>query len=155
MSGRVSKPELNGIVVSHVRSVTVSEIDQILALYPRTWSPKPSRISVLSAVQDYRNTVLVARRSENQEIVAMLTMIFYKRVTGLEYLVHDVIVAESMRHVGLGELIFEEAKRHLATLPFDSIMRLATTPDNPAAIGLYTKAGGERTERVQFKWYNK
>jgi ribosomal protein S18 acetylase RimI-like enzyme len=133
----------NGLEV--VKAVTVDE--ELVAAFGRlipqlsrtTAVPPPDAIRQI--VEAESNTVLIARDlRDNARIVGTLTLVVFRIPTGIRAWIEDVVVDETMRGRGVGEVLSREAIRRAAALGARTV-ELTSRPARDAANRLYQRLG--------------
>ena len=101
----------------------------------------PTRDEVRDLVLADATTLLVARSdSGNKSIVGALTLICFRVPTGLRAIIEDIVVDESARGRGIGEMLTREALRLAEAYGAKGVM-LTSNPRREAANRLYQKIG--------------
>lgn len=141
-------------VVMEVRRVdrVDAELEAALALLiPQLSSTSvvPSR-QALEALVASESSVLLAAK-EDDWIVGLLTLVLVRIPTGLRARIEDVIVDESARGRGVGELLSREAIR-LAAESGATTVDLTSRPSRRAANRLYERLGFERRETHVYRY---
>ena len=77
-------------------------------------------------------------RSEDQQILGMLTLVLFRIPTGVRAWIEDVVVSETTRGRGVGGLLVRRALE-LARLAGARTVDLTSRPDREAANALYVK----------------
>lgn len=115
--------------------------DALSHLLPQLSSSPPPTLDELRLITDNPESVLFVARLEGR-IVGSLTLIFYRIPTGLKAWIEDVVVDESARGHGIGELLnraaLDEARRRGA-----KAVSLTSRPSREAANRLYQRIGFE------------
>ena len=125
-----------------IASEATDELRDALAhLLPQLSSSPPPTLDELRLITDNPESVLFVARLEGR-IVGSLTLIFYRIPTGLKSWIEDVVVDESARGHGIGELLnraaLDEARRRGA-----KAVSLTSRPSREAANRLYQRIGFE------------
>jgi ribosomal protein S18 acetylase RimI-like enzyme len=125
-----------------IASEATDELRDALAhLLPQLSSSPPPTLDELRLITDNPESVLFVARLEGR-IVGSLTLIFYRIPTGLKAWIEDVVVDESARGHGIGELLnraaLDEARRRGA-----KAVSLTSRPSREAANRLYQRIGFE------------
>jgi ribosomal protein S18 acetylase RimI-like enzyme len=125
-----------------IASEATDELRDALAhLLPQLSSSPPPTLDELRLITDNPESVLFVARLEGR-IVGSLTLIFYRIPTGLKAWIEDVVVDESARGHGIGELLnraaLDEAGRRGA-----KAVSLTSRPSREAANRLYQRIGFE------------
>jgi ribosomal protein S18 acetylase RimI-like enzyme len=113
--------------------------DALATLLPQlSSSPPPTSDELAVLVADPGSVLFVARLGGR--IVGSLTLVLYRIPTGLKAWIEDVVVDESARGHGIGELLnraaLDEAQRHGA-----KAVSLTSRPSREAANRLYQRIG--------------
>jgi ribosomal protein S18 acetylase RimI-like enzyme len=133
----------NGLEV--VEAVTVDE--ELVAAFGRL-IPQLSRTAAVpppdairQIIEAESNTVLIARDlRDNARIVGTLTLVVFRIPTGIRAWIEDVVVDETMRGRGVGEVLGREAIRRAAALGARTV-ELTSRPARDAANRLYQRLG--------------
>jgi ribosomal protein S18 acetylase RimI-like enzyme len=140
-----------------VRIERVSETSaEIADAFPRlvpelsTSASVPTDAEIDTLVAD-PSTVLLAARSEANEIVGMLTLVLVRIPTGIRAWIEDVVVASSSRRSGVGAALVEEALR-VAEANGARTVDLTSRPDREAANHLYLRMGFERRDTNVYRY---
>lgn len=125
-----------------IASEATDELRDALAhLLPQLSSSPPPTLDELRLITDNPESVLFVARLEGR-IVGSLTLIFYRIPTGLKAWIEDVVVDETARGHGIGELLnraaLDEAGRRGA-----KAVSLTSRPSREAANRLYQRIGFE------------
>ena len=115
--------------------------DALSHLLPQLSSSPPPTLDELAIITANPESALFVARLEGR-IVGSLTLIFYRIPTGLKAWIEDVVVDESARGHGIGELLnraaLDEARRRGA-----KAVSLTSRPSREAANRLYQRIGFE------------
>jgi ribosomal protein S18 acetylase RimI-like enzyme len=125
-----------------IASEATDELRDALAhLLPQLSSSPPPTLDELRLITANPESVLFVARLEGR-IVGSLTLIFYRIPTGLKAWIEDVVVDETARGHGIGELLnraaLDEAGRRGA-----KAVSLTSRPSREAANRLYQRIGFE------------
>ena len=125
-----------------IASEATDELRGALAhLLPQLSSSSPPTLDELRLITANPESVLFVARLEGR-IVGSLTLIFYRIPTGLKAWIEDVVVDETARGHGIGELLnraaLDEARRRGA-----KAVSLTSRPSREAANRLYQRIGFE------------
>jgi ribosomal protein S18 acetylase RimI-like enzyme len=125
-----------------IASEATDELRDALAhLLPQLSSSSPPTLDELRLITANPESVLFVARLEGR-IVGSLTLIFYRIPTGLKAWIEDVVVDETARGHGIGELLnraaLDEARRRGA-----KAVSLTSRPSREAANRLYQRIGFE------------
>jgi ribosomal protein S18 acetylase RimI-like enzyme len=123
-----------------IASEATDELRDALAhLLPQLSSSPPPTLDELRLITANPESVLFVARLEGR-IVGSLTLIFYRIPTGLKAWIEDVVVDETARGHGIGELLnraaLDEAGRRGA-----KAVSLTSRPSREAANRLYQRIG--------------
>ena len=130
-----------GVKVEEASAVT----DELLAAFARL-IPQLSRSAPaptpeqLSAIVTSPATALLVARGEDGTIVGSLTLVLFRIPTGVRAWIEDVVVDESARGSGVGEVLNREALR-LAAEEGAVTVDLTSRPSREAANRLYKRLG--------------
>ncbi|MCP4142143.1 MAG: GNAT family N-acetyltransferase [Chloroflexi bacterium] len=131
--------------ISPVFELTDEIYDAFLRLIPQLTSLEPpKRDELKDLISAEASTLLIARQSD-EKIVALVTLICYRVPTGIHALIEDLIVDESARGQGLGEMLTHEALRLAKEFGANGVM-LTSNPKRVAANKLYKKIGFKHWE---------
>ncbi len=125
-----------------IASEATDELRNALAhLLPQLSSSPPPTLDELRLITANPESVLFVARLEGR-VVGSLTLIFYRIPTGLKAWIEDVVVDETARGHGIGELLnraaLDEARRRGA-----KAVSLTSRPSREAANRLYQRIGFE------------
>jgi len=128
------------VKVEELGSVDAATVAALQRLIPQlSTSAPPVTAEILSAVlENPTTTVLVAR--DGERIVGTLTLVMFPVPTGLRAWIEDVVVDESVRGQGVGDLLTTaalEKARHAGARSVD----LTSRPSREAAHRLYERVG--------------
>jgi ribosomal protein S18 acetylase RimI-like enzyme len=129
--------------------------DELVAAFARlipqlsSSSPPPTATQLAELVDSEDTTLFLARIGG--EIVGSLTLVFYRIPTGLKSWIEDVVVDESARGHGVGELLssyaVDEARRRGA-----KNVALTSRPSREAANRLYRRLGFEERKTNVYRF---
>ena len=88
------------------------------------------------------SALLVARQTQNDPIVGILSLTIYRVPTGLRSIIEDVVVDETMRRQGVGEALVRYAINLAREAGVDGVS-LTSNPGREAANRLYRSMGFE------------
>jgi ribosomal protein S18 acetylase RimI-like enzyme len=108
-------------------------------------SAVPPAESDVRRILRQRSTFLLVARSEENDIVGMLTLALISIPTGVRAWIEDVVVETSARGSGIGAALVEEALRTAEREGARSV-DLTSRPDREAANRLYRRLGFARRE---------
>jgi ribosomal protein S18 acetylase RimI-like enzyme len=114
-------------------------------------NPPPSLNDLADLVRDASSTLMVAR-DDSGHIVGALTLTVYRVPTGVRSIIEDVIVDNSARGQGIGEMLMLRAIE-LAREKGAKNISLTSNPMREAANRLYLRVGFKKreTNAYQFK----
>jgi ribosomal protein S18 acetylase RimI-like enzyme len=129
--------------------------DELVAAFARlipqlsSSSPPPTATQLAELVDSEDTTLFLARIGG--KIVGSLTLVFYRIPTGLKSWIEDVVVDESARGHGVGELLssyaVDEARRRGA-----KNVALTSRPSREAANRLYRRLGFEERKTNVYRF---
>ena len=98
--------------VDEARAVDDDLVDAFSRLIPQMSrsSPPPSRAELDEIVRSDASRLLVAR-DDGGQVLGSLTLVLFRIPTGLRAWIEDVVVDESARGQGVGEVLNREAAR--------------------------------------------
>ena len=91
------------------------------------------------------NSLFVARRSDNKEIVGMITLIIYRIPVWKKAWIEDIVVDEEYRKHGIGTKLIQHAIEIAKALGVLSL-NFTSRPGKEAANRLYERLGFEKRE---------
>jgi ribosomal protein S18 acetylase RimI-like enzyme len=145
---------VNGIDV--VEAVTVD--DELIAAFGRLipqlsqTAAVPTPDVIRQIVEADTNTVLIARDLRNNAlIVGTLTLVVFRIPTGIRAWIEDVVVDETMRGRGVGEVLSREAIRRAAASGALTV-DLTSRPSRDAANRLYQRLGFTRRDSNVYRY---
>ncbi len=122
--------------------------DEVVAAFGRlipqlsSSSPPPSVDELSQMAADPNIVLLAARDTDRGEIVGTLTLAFFRIPTGLQARIEDVIVDESARGSGIGEMLTDAAIDRARAAGAKAV-GLTSRPAREAANRLYLRLGFE------------
>jgi ribosomal protein S18 acetylase RimI-like enzyme len=132
--------------VEEVTTVTDDLVAAFAGLVPQlSTSAEPPDAGRLTTIVSSPSTRLLAARSDNGEIVGVLTLACFDIPTGTRAWIEDVVVDEAERGAGIGAALVEEAVR-LAQAAGARTIDLTSRPEREAANRLYKRTGFSRRE---------
>lgn len=145
MLGRVTDSEMDGGLVVEIEGQATDELVEALgALVPQLSrsSPPPSRGELERMLASDTTVFFVARdaREPRPPIVGTLTLVVFRIPTGVRALIEDVVVDESARGRGVGELLVRTALAEAAARGAKTV-DLTSRPSRVAANRLYERVG--------------
>jgi ribosomal protein S18 acetylase RimI-like enzyme len=107
----------------------------------------------LAQLQDVvANQTLLVVRDDDGRIVGTLTFVLYRVASGIKGRIEDVIVDESARGQGIGELLVREGMR-LANDAGVLMLELTSMPYRQSANRLYKRLGFVRKPTNVYVWW--
>ena len=135
-------------VLSEVTDEVVEAFGRLLPQLSRTAKPLDAA-AIREVVSSPAVTVLLAR--SDGRIAGSLTLAMFPIPTGLRAWIEDVVVDESARGQGIGEVLTREALR-LAEAAGARTVDLTTRPSREAAARLYERAGFRQRESRLYRY---
>ena len=133
-SGNVTIEEITDITPE-----VVEAIDRLIPQLSRT-APVPT-VDQLTEIASAPATVFLAARSvEHGRIVGLLTLAVFRIPTGMRAWIEDVVVDESERGRGVGEVLTREALRRANSAGARTV-ELTSRPSRESANRLYRRLG--------------
>jgi ribosomal protein S18 acetylase RimI-like enzyme len=105
-------------------------------------NPPPSVDELSQMAADPNSVLFVARNSDGGRILGTLTLAFFRIPTGLQARIEDVIVDESARGAGIGEMLTKAAIDRARSAGARAV-GLTSRPAREAANRLYLRLGFE------------
>lgn len=139
------------VTVEEASEVTSELLAAFAVLVPQLSrsSPPPTRAELDDIVSSPATILLVAR--SNEAIVGSLTLVLFRIPTGMRAWVEDVVVDESARGQGVGEVLSREALRRAQTAGARTV-DLTSRPSREAANRLYQRLGFKLRETNVYRW---
>jgi ribosomal protein S18 acetylase RimI-like enzyme len=134
--------------ILQVFQITPDVVEALERLIPQLTKnhPPPTDAELKSLVSSDSSVLLVARVSEQSNpIVGILTLVIYRVPTGVRARIEDVVVEQSMRGKGIGELLIKRALEMAKSAGADGVA-LTSNPRREAANRLYRRLGFKRWE---------
>jgi len=132
---------LGGVNVEEVAAVTDELVAAFARLIPQLSRSAPAPTpDELSAIVASPATALLVARGDDGTIVGSLTLVLFRIPTGVRAWIEDVVVDESVRGSGVGEVLNREALR-LAAAAGAVTVDLTSRPSREAANRLYKRLG--------------
>ena len=126
-------------------------VEAVARLLPQlSPSLRPPGIAELMEVVATPGTSLLVARDGGGAIVGTLTLALHRHLSGLDAVIHDVVVDESVRGRGVGEALTREAIR-LARLAGARRVDLTSRSHRAAAHRLYERLGFELRETNAYR----
>jgi ribosomal protein S18 acetylase RimI-like enzyme len=135
-------------VLSEVTDEVVEAFGQLLPQVSR--SAKPLDASALATIVASPAVTVLVARSEGR-IIGSLTLAMFPVPSGLRAWIEDVVVDNSARGHGVGNLLISEALR-LAREARARTVDLTTRPTREAAGRLYERAGFQQRETRVYRY---
>jgi ribosomal protein S18 acetylase RimI-like enzyme len=135
-----------GLRVEEATDAAVDVEDAVRRLLPQlSESPEPLLAQDLEEIVTSPATRLLVIRDDDDEIHGMLTLVITRLPTGLRAHIEDVVVDESARGQGAGELLIRTALE-LAEEAGARSVDLTSSPAREAANRLYLRMGFQTRE---------
>ena len=132
---------MGGVNVEEVAAVTDELVAAFARLIPQLSRSAPAPTpDELSAIVASPATALLVARGDDGTIVGSLTLVLFRIPTGVRAWIEDVVVDESVRGSGVGEVLNREALR-LAAAAGAVTVDLTSRPSREAANRLYKRLG--------------
>ncbi len=140
-------PEAGGVVVEEARRVTPELVEAFARLVPQLSrsSPPPGEPELDEMVNARGTRLLVARLGEDGPLVGSLTLVLFRIPTGVRAWIEDVVVDESARGRGVGDVLSRTALETAAAAGARTV-DLTSRPSRQAANRLYQRLGFERRD---------
>jgi ribosomal protein S18 acetylase RimI-like enzyme len=130
-----------GVKVEEASAVTDELVAAFARLIPQLSRSAPAPTpDELSAIVTSPATTLLVGRGDDGVIVGSLTLVLFRIPTGVRAWIEDVVVDESVRGSGVGEVLNREALR-LAAAAGAVTVDLTSRPSREAANRLYKRLG--------------
>jgi len=129
--------------ILQVFQITPDVVEALERLIPQLTinSQPPTEAELKSLVSSDSSVLLVACVSERSNpIVGILTLVVYRVPTGVHARIEDVIVEQTMRGKGIGELLMRRALEMAKESGADGVA-LTSNPRREAANRLYRRLG--------------
>jgi len=130
------------VTIEEITDITpevVEAIDRLIPQLSRT-APVPT-VDQLTEIASAPATVFLAARSvEHGRIVGLLTLAVFRIPTGMRAWIEDVVVDESERGRGVGEVLTREALRRANSAGARTV-ELTSRPSRESANRLYRRLG--------------
>jgi ribosomal protein S18 acetylase RimI-like enzyme len=139
-----------GVIIEAVTEPTDEVREALARLIPQLSSSPPPDAAQLAALVAHPDSVLFVARLDGV-IVGSLTLVQYRIPTGLKAWIEDVVVDESARGHGIGELLnlaaLDEARRR-----GHKGVSLTSRPSREAANRLYQRIGFTARETNVYRY---
>ena len=130
-----------GVKVEEASAVTDELVAAFARLIPQLSPSAPAPTpDELSAIVTSPATTLLVARGDDGVMVGSLTLVLFRIPTGVRAWIEDVVVDESVRGSGVGEVLNREALR-LAAAAGAVTVDLTSRPSREAANRLYKRLG--------------
>ncbi len=139
------------VVVEPLRTVDDDVVEAFARLVPQlsSSSPAPDEAELKTIVTSDGTVIFVARL--DGRIVGSLTFVTFRIPTGMKAWIEDVVVDESVRGRGVGELLNRAALDEARRRSIDSVS-LTSRPSRDAANRLYQRIGFEPRETNVYRY---
>lgn len=127
----------------------VAAFDRLVPQLSRS-SPPPTR-DQLSEMVGAPGTRLLLAKDDAGTIVGSLTLVLFRIPTGVRAWIEDVVVDESARRQGVGEVLTRRACE-VATAVGARTVDLTSRPDREAANRLYARLGFRLRDTNVYRW---
>jgi ribosomal protein S18 acetylase RimI-like enzyme len=139
------------MTIEQITEATDELVETIARLLPQlTEARTPPTLEQLQDV--VRNQALVVARDDEGRVVGTLTFVLYRVASGVKGRIEDVIVDESTRGQGVGELLVREGMRR-ANEAGVLMLELTSMPYRQAANRLYKRLGFVRKPTNVYVWW--
>ena len=129
------------ITISTVRTVDEDVVEAFQRLIPQLSRSNPAPdAETMQAIADSEASTLLVARDETGIIVGSMTLAMFRIPTGLRAWIEDVVVDESARGRGVGQLLNEYAL-DIARAAGAATVDLTSRPSREAANRLYRRLG--------------
>lgn len=142
---------MSEVVVEPLRTVDDDVVEAFARLVPQlsSSSPAPDEAELTAIVTSDGTVIFVARL--DGRIVGSLTFVTFRIPTGMKAWIEDVVVDESVRGRGVGELLNRAALGEARRRSIDSVS-LTSRPSRDAANRLYQRIGFEPRETNVYRY---
>ncbi|MBA3399573.1 MAG: GNAT family N-acetyltransferase [Acidimicrobiia bacterium] len=142
---------MSEVVVEPLRTVDDDVVEAFARLVPQlsSSSPAPDEAELKAIVTSDGTVIFVARL--DGRIVGSLTFVTFRIPTGMKAWIEDVVVDESVRGRGVGELLNRAALGEARRRSIDSVS-LTSRPSRDAANRLYQRIGFEPRETNVYRY---
>ena len=139
------------MILEQVTEATPELVDVVRRLLPQlTEARTPPTLEQLQ--QTVSSQTLIVARDDDGTILGTLTFVLYRVASGLKGRIEDVIVDESARGRGVGELLVQEGMRR-ANEAGVLMLELTSMPYREAANRLYKRLGFVRRPTNVYVWW--
>jgi ribosomal protein S18 acetylase RimI-like enzyme len=137
--------------VEHITEATEELVEMFRSLLPQlTEARTPPTLAQLEDVVS--NQTLLVARDEDGRILGTMTFVLYRVASGVKGRIEDVIVDESARGKGVGEMLVREGMR-LANEAGVLMLELTSMPYRQSANRLYKRLGFVRKPTNVYVWW--
>ncbi len=139
-----------------IRVVECLEVTDAAAAFERlvpqlsTTNPPPTTDQLNEIVNSEASTLLLAVDAQ-ECIVGALTLVMYRIPTGLRARIEDVVVDESVRGQGVGEMLSREALQRAKQAGVTTV-DLTSRPSREAANRLYQRMGFVQRDSTTYRY---
>jgi len=142
---------MSEVVVEPLHTVDDDVVEAFARLVPQlsSSSPAPDEAELKAIVTSDGTVIFVARL--DGRIVGSLTFVTFRIPTGMKAWIEDVVVDESVRGRGVGELLNRAALGEARRRSIDSVS-LTSRPSRDAANRLYQRIGFEPRETNVYRY---
>ena len=142
---------MSEVVVEPLRTVDDDVVEAFARLVPQlsSSSPAPDEAELKAIVTSDGTVIFVARL--DGRIVGSLTFVTFRIPTGMKAWIEDVVVDESVRGRGVGELLNRAALGEARRRSIDSVS-LTSRPSRDAANRLYQRIGFEPRDTNVYRY---
>jgi len=142
---------MSEVVVEPLRTVDDDVVEAFGRLVPQlsSSSPAPDEAELKAIVTSDGTVIFVARL--DGRIVGSLTFVTFRIPTGMKAWIEDVVVDESVRGRGVGELLNRAALGEARRRSIDSVS-LTSRPSRDAANRLYQRIGFEPRDTNVYRY---
>ena len=142
---------MSEVVVEPLRTVDDDVVEAFARLVPQlsSSSSAPDEAELKAIVTSDGTVIFVARL--DGRIVGSLTFVTFRIPTGMKAWIEDVVVDESVRGRGVGELLNRAALGEARRRSIDSVS-LTSRPSRDAANRLYQRIGFEPRETNVYRY---
>jgi ribosomal protein S18 acetylase RimI-like enzyme len=141
------------VIVSEATEATSEVVDAVVRLVPQLSrsAPPPSAAAVAEIVDSPATRLLLARESNGDDVIGMLTLVLLRIPTGVRAWIEDVVVAEQARGKGCGEAL-SRAALAIAAAGGARTVDLTSRPSRDAANRLYVRLGFQARETNVYRY---
>jgi GNAT superfamily N-acetyltransferase len=137
--------------VEHITEATEELAEMFRSLLPQlTEARTPPTLAQLEDVVS--NQTLLVARDDDGRILGTMTFVLYRVASGVKGRIEDVIVDESARGKGVGEMLVREGMR-LANEAGVLMLELTSMPYRQSANRLYKRLGFVRKPTNVYVWW--